>query len=67
MASGTPAKRAVTPPLLPCLPGGLDASVGRVVPGSQRRVSSRRECEGRTLRESPGLPRPANRFFPSRP
>jgi alkanesulfonate monooxygenase SsuD/methylene tetrahydromethanopterin reductase-like flavin-dependent oxidoreductase (luciferase family) len=50
--------------MFPYLPGGLDDFVGRVVPELQRRGIFRRECEGRTLRENLGLPRPENRFFP---
>lgn len=53
--------------MFPYLPGGLDDFVDRVVPELQRRGLFRREYEGRTLRENLGLPRPANRFFPSRP
>ena len=53
--------------MFPDLPGGLDDFVDRVVPELQRRGLFRREYEGRTLRENLGLPRPANRFFPSRP
>ncbi len=52
--------------MFPYLPGGLDDFVGLVVPELQRRGLFRREYEGRTLRENLGLPRPANRFFPSR-
>ncbi len=51
--------------MFPWLPGGLDAFVQKVVPELQRRGIFRREYEGRTLRENLGLPRPANRFFPS--
>jgi alkanesulfonate monooxygenase len=51
---------------VPHLPAGLDDFVDRVVPELQRRGLFRREYEGRTLRENLGLPRPANRFFPSR-
>lgn len=51
--------------MFPYLPGGLDDFVDRVVPELQRRGLFRREYEGRTLRENLGLPRPANRFFPS--
>ena len=51
--------------MFPWLPGGLDEFVGQVVPELQRRGLFRREYEGRTLRENLGLPRPANRFFPS--
>jgi alkanesulfonate monooxygenase len=52
--------------MFPYLPGGLDDFVERVVPELQRRGLFRREYEGRTLRENLGLPRPQNRFFPSR-
>ena len=48
----------------PYLPGGLDDFVDRLVPELQRRGLSRREYEGRTLRENLGLPRPENQFFP---
>ncbi|MBO1073285.1 LLM class flavin-dependent oxidoreductase [Roseomonas marmotae] len=47
------------------VPAGLDDFVDLVVPELQRRGIFRREYEGRTLRENLGLPRPANRFFPS--
>ncbi len=50
--------------MFPYLPAGLDDVVDRVVPELQRRGIFRREYEGKTLRESMGLPRPANRFFP---
>jgi hypothetical protein len=46
--------------------GGLDDFVDRVVPELQRRGLFRREYEGKTLRESLGLPRPENRFFKKR-
>jgi alkanesulfonate monooxygenase len=52
--------------MFPYLPGGLDDFVDLVVPELQRRGLFRREYEGTTLRESLGLPRPANRFFPKR-
>ena len=52
--------------LFPYVPGGLDDFVDRVVPELQRRGIYRREYEGKTLRENLGLPRPANRFFPTR-
>jgi FMN-dependent oxidoreductase (nitrilotriacetate monooxygenase family) len=52
--------------MFPYVPGGLDDFVDRVVPELQRRRIFRREYEGRTLRENLGLPRPENRFFPSR-
>src|SRR5581483_9536897 len=51
--------------MFPFLPEGLDDFVDRVVPELQRRGLFRREYEGRTLRENLGLPRPANRFFPT--
>jgi alkanesulfonate monooxygenase len=51
--------------MFPYLPAGLDDFVERVVPELQRRGLFRREYEGRTLRENLGLPRPANRFFPT--
>jgi alkanesulfonate monooxygenase len=47
----------------PYLPQGLDDVVERVIPELQRRGLFRREYEGKTLRESLGLPRPENRFF----
>jgi hypothetical protein len=47
------------------VPEGLDDFVDMVVPELQRRRLFRREYEGTTLRENLGLPRPANRFFPS--
>jgi FMN-dependent oxidoreductase (nitrilotriacetate monooxygenase family) len=52
--------------MFPYLPGGLDDFVDRVVPELQRRGIFRREYEGKTLRETMGLPRPENRFFPNR-
>jgi alkanesulfonate monooxygenase SsuD/methylene tetrahydromethanopterin reductase-like flavin-dependent oxidoreductase (luciferase family) len=51
--------------MFPYLPAGLDDFVDRVVPELQARGLLRREYEGPTLRESLGLPRPENRFFPS--
>ncbi|WP_035485703.1 LLM class flavin-dependent oxidoreductase [Geminicoccus roseus] len=51
--------------MFPYLPAGLDDVVDRVVPELQRRGLFRTEYEGRTLRENLGLPRPANRFFPT--
>ena len=51
--------------MFPYLPGGLDDFVDRVVPELQRRGSFRRDYEGTTLRDSLGLRRPANRFFPA--
>jgi FMN-dependent oxidoreductase (nitrilotriacetate monooxygenase family) len=52
--------------LFPYLPGGLDDFVEKLVPELQRRGIYRREYEGQTLRENLGLPRPENRFFPTR-
>jgi hypothetical protein len=52
--------------MFPYVPGGLDDFVERVVPELQRRGLFRREYEGKTLRESLGLPRPENRFFTTR-
>ena len=46
----------------PILPAGLDDFVELVIPELQRRGLFRTEYEGRTLRESLGLRRPANRF-----
>ena len=51
--------------MFPYLPAGLDDFVDRVVPELQRRGIFRREYEGKTLRENLGVPRPANRFFPT--
>jgi FMN-dependent oxidoreductase (nitrilotriacetate monooxygenase family) len=51
--------------MFPYLPAGLNDFVDRVVPELQRRGIFRRAYEGKTLRENLGLPRPANRFFPS--
>lgn len=53
--------------MFPYLPGGLDDVVDRVVPELQRRSLFRREYEGTTLRDSLGLRRPENRFFPTTP
>jgi len=47
----------------PYLPAGLEKVVDLVVPELQRRGLFRTEYEGTTLRDSLGLPRPANRFF----
>ncbi len=47
------------------VPAGLDEFVDLVVPELQHRGIFRREYEGATLRDHLGLPRPANRFFPS--
>jgi alkanesulfonate monooxygenase len=52
--------------MFPWVPGGLDDFVDRVVPELQRRNLFRREYEGKTLRETLGLPRPENRFFEKR-
>ena len=52
--------------MFPFFRAGLDDFVDRVVPELQRRGIFRREYEGITLRENLGLPRPENRFFPSR-
>jgi len=49
----------------PYLPQGLDDVVDRLIPELQRRGIFRRQYEGKTLRENLGLPRPANRFFPT--
>src|SRR5215813_2645642 len=51
--------------MFPYLPQGLDDFVERVVPELQRRGLFRREYPGSTLRDTLGLPRPANRFFSS--
>ena len=51
--------------MFPYLPEGLDDFVDRVVPELQRRGLFRREYRGSTLRETLGLPRPDNRFFPT--
>ena len=51
--------------MFPFLPAGLDDFVDLVVPELQRRGLFRRDYEGHTLRDHLGLPRPANRFFPS--
>ncbi|TCL91279.1 alkanesulfonate monooxygenase [Rhizobium sp. PP-WC-2G-219] len=52
--------------VFPYLPQGLDDVAHRLVPELQRRGRFRREYEGTTLRDHLGLPRPDNRFFPSR-
>jgi len=49
--------------MFPYLPQGLDDFVERVVPELQRRGLFRREYPGSTLRDTLGLPRPANPFF----
>ncbi len=51
--------------MFPTLPEGLDDFVDLVVPELQRRGIFRRGYTGATLRENLGLPRPANRFFPT--
>jgi FMN-dependent oxidoreductase (nitrilotriacetate monooxygenase family) len=51
--------------MFPYLPEGLDDFVTRVVPELQRRGIFRTHYEGTTLRQNLGLPRPANRYFPS--
>ena len=48
----------------PYLPEGLDDFVDKVVPELQRRGIFRTAYPGKTLRETLGLPRPKNRFFP---
>jgi alkanesulfonate monooxygenase len=47
----------------PYLPGSLYEFCDQLVPELQRRGLYRKEYEGKTLRESLGLPRPGNRFF----
>lgn len=51
--------------MFPYLPAGLDDFVLQVVPELQRRGIFRRHYQGKTLREHLGLPRPANRYFPT--
>ncbi len=51
--------------LFPTMPEGLEDFCTMVVPELQRRGLFRRDYTGTTLREHLGLPRPANRFFPS--
>ena len=51
--------------MFPFLPAGLDDFVDKVVPELQRRGLFRRDYVGTTLREHLGLPRPANRYFPT--
>src|SRR5215510_11542021 len=51
--------------MFPYVPQGLDDFVERVVPELQHRGLFRREYPGSTLRDTLGLPRPANRFFSS--
>jgi FMN-dependent oxidoreductase (nitrilotriacetate monooxygenase family) len=48
----------------PIAPVGFDRFVDLVVPELQRRGLFRKEYTGRTLRETMGLPSPANQFFP---
>lgn len=49
----------------PYLPGGLNDFVDLVIPVLQKRGLFRTAYEGRTLRESLGLPRPQNQFLAS--
>src|SRR3977135_4485986 len=49
--------------MFPYLPGGLGDCVAGVGPDLQGRGIFRSECEGPTLRDNLGLPRPRNRFF----
>lgn len=51
---------------LPFLPQGLDDVCLRLVPELQRRGLFRKDYVGTTLREHLGLPRPGNRFFPTK-
>ena len=51
--------------MFPHLPAGLDDFVDRVVPELQRRGIFRTHYQGHTLRAHLGLPRPANRYFPT--
>lgn len=51
--------------MFPYLPAGLDDFVEQVVPELQRRGIFRRHYQGATLRDHLGLPRPANRYFPT--
>lgn len=51
--------------MFPHLPAGLDDFVDRVVPELQRRGIFRTHYQGHTLRSHLGLPRPANRYFPT--
>ena len=48
----------------PYLPEGLYDFVDKVVPELQRRGIFRTAYPGHTLRETLGLPRPKNRYFP---
>ena len=48
--------------MVPFMPGGIDDAVNLLVPELQRRGLFHLDYEGHTLRESLGLPRPANRF-----
>ncbi len=52
--------------VFPYLPQGLDDVAHRLVPELQRRGRFRKAYEGTTLRDHLGLPRPDNRFFPTR-
>lgn len=49
--------------MFPYLPAGLDDVVDKVIPELQRRGLFRCDYPGTTLRDTLGLPRPANRFF----
>ena len=51
--------------MFPHLPAGLDDFVDHVVPELQRRGIFRTHYQGHTLRSHLGLPRPANRYFPT--
>jgi len=52
--------------MFPTMPAGLDDFVTLVIPELQRRGLFRTEYRGTTLREHLGLPRPENRFLPTR-
>ncbi|KAF2483962.1 alkanesulfonate monooxygenase [Neohortaea acidophila] len=52
--------------VFPYLPQGLNDVADRLVPELQRRGLFRKDYTGTTLREHLGLPRPENRFFPSK-
>ncbi|MCD7109332.1 LLM class flavin-dependent oxidoreductase [Rhizobium sp. DKSPLA3] len=52
--------------VFPYLPQGLDDVAHRLVPELQRRGRFRTAYDGTTLRDHLGLPRPDNRFFPTR-
>ena len=51
--------------MFPTVPAGLDDFVDLVVPELQRRGLFRSAYPGPTLRDTLGLPRPANQFFPA--